>query len=76
MFFFCFVFAGGHAVLTLPANSPTLLAEYAYVLREGGLVYTISDVKNLHEWMVKHLSEHPLFTRVPDADLVSLSSSC
>ncbi|KAM9922701.1 hypothetical protein OXX59_005654 [Metschnikowia pulcherrima] len=41
----------------------TLLSEYAYVLREGGIIYTITDVKDLHEWMVKHLEEHPLFER-------------
>lgn len=41
----------------------TLLSEYAYVLKEGGIVYTITDVKDLHEWMVKHLEEHPLFER-------------
>lgn len=41
----------------------TLLLEYAYVLRPGGIVYTITDVKDLHEWMVKHLLEHPLFVR-------------
>lgn len=41
----------------------TLLLEYAYVLREGGIVYTITDVEDLHEWMVKHLEEHPLFAR-------------
>ncbi|EPB65678.1 hypothetical protein ANCCEY_15255, partial [Ancylostoma ceylanicum] len=28
------------------------------------LVYTITDVKELHEWMVRHLSEHPLFERL------------
>lgn len=42
----------------------TLLSEYAYVLKEGGIVYTITDVKDLHEWMVKHLEEHPLFERL------------
>lgn len=31
--------------------SPTLIAEYAYVLRPGGLVYTITDVRDLGEWM-------------------------
>ncbi|XP_061689742.1 tRNA (guanine-N(7)-)-methyltransferase [Syngnathoides biaculeatus] len=50
--------------------SPTLLAEYAYTLRIGGLVYTITDVEEVHLWMVKHFSEHPLFTRVPDEELV------
>ncbi|CAG8528036.1 7342_t:CDS:2 [Racocetra persica] len=46
-----------------------LLAEYAYVLRVGGIIYTISDVKDLHEWMVKHLDEHPLFERIPDEEV-------
>lgn len=43
--------------------SNTLLSEYAYVLREGGIIYTITDVKDLHEWMVSHLLAHPLFSR-------------
>ncbi|CAG8489757.1 7676_t:CDS:2, partial [Racocetra fulgida] len=45
------------------------VAEYAYVLRVGGIIYTISDVKDLHEWMVKHLDEHPLFERIPDEEV-------
>ncbi|WFD29212.1 tRNA (guanine(46)-N(7))-methyltransferase [Malassezia sp. CBS 17886] len=49
--------------------SPTLLAEYAYVLRAGGIVYTITDVRDLHEWMVKHLTAFPLFRRIHDAEL-------
>jgi tRNA (guanine-N7-)-methyltransferase len=56
---------------TTTTNSPTLLAEYAYVLKEDGLLYTITDVKALHDWMVKHLSEHPLFVRVPESELVT-----
>ena len=43
----------------------TLLSEYAYVLREGGIVYTITDVADLHQWMVQHLEAHPLFERMP-----------
>lgn len=54
--------------------TPGLLAEYAYILRVGGIVYTITDVKELHDWMVRHLSEHPLFQRLTkeeqDADPV------
>ncbi|KAJ0068605.1 hypothetical protein NL108_009720, partial [Boleophthalmus pectinirostris] len=49
--------------------SPTLLAEYAYTLRIGGLVYTNTDVEEVHLWMVKHFTEHPLFTRVSEEDL-------
>ena len=44
--------------------SPTLLAEYAYVLRPGGIVYTITDVKDLAEWMNAHLSAFSLFESV------------
>ncbi|KAF9516909.1 hypothetical protein BS47DRAFT_1436689 [Hydnum rufescens UP504] len=49
--------------------SPTLLAEYAYVLRPGGIVYTITDVLALHEWMVHHLTAFPLFERIPNEEL-------
>ncbi|XP_058413752.1 tRNA (guanine-N(7)-)-methyltransferase isoform X2 [Diceros bicornis minor] len=49
--------------------SPTLLAEYAYVLRVGGLVYTITDVLELHDWMCTHFEGHPLFERVPLEEL-------
>ncbi|NXA57520.1 TRMB methyltransferase, partial [Nothocercus julius] len=45
--------------------SPTLLAEYGYVLRPGGLVYTITDVAEVHEWIVRHFGSHPLFEEVP-----------
>jgi tRNA G46 methylase TrmB len=47
-----------------------LLSEYAYILRVGGIIYTITDVKDLYEWMVKHLDDHPLFERIPDDVLV------
>lgn len=49
--------------------SATLLAEYAYALRIGGLVYTNTDVEEVHVWIVKHFTEHPLFTRVPEDEL-------
>lgn len=38
-------------------------------LSVSGLIYTITDVKDLHDWMVKHLSEHPLFERLTDEEL-------
>ena len=49
--------------------SPTLLAEYAYALRPEGVLYTITDVKDLHEWMVQHLEAFPLFERVSEEQL-------
>jgi tRNA (guanine-N7-)-methyltransferase len=52
--------------------STTLNSEYAYVVRPGGIVYTITDVEDLHNWMVQHFDVHPSFERVPqdeqDAD--------
>jgi len=47
----------------------TLVSEYAYILKEGGLLYTATDVEDLHIWMVKHLSEHPLFQPLTDEEL-------
>ena len=42
----------------------TLLAEYAYVLKEDvGKIYIATDVEDLFEWMTGHLSKHPLFAR-------------
>ena len=46
----------------------TLLAEYAYVLRVGGRLYTVTDVEDLFDWQVKHLSEHKLFRRLTDEE--------
>lgn len=51
--------------------SHTLLAEYAYVLAPGGLLYTATDVKDLHLWMVEKLDSHPLFERIPDEEFAS-----
>eukprot|EP00899_Mesostigma_viride_P028105 jgi/Mesvir1/847/Mv17420-RA.1 len=41
--------------------SRELLTEYAYLLASGGIVYTITDVKELADWMRAKLEEHPLF---------------
>ncbi|KAH7723170.1 tRNA (guanine-N(7)-)-methyltransferase [Aphelenchoides avenae] len=49
--------------------SRNLLAEYAYVLRPGGHIYTITDVEELHHWMVQHISEHPLFQRLTEEEM-------
>ncbi|GAA5905542.1 hypothetical protein JCM6882_004780 [Rhodosporidiobolus microsporus] len=49
--------------------SPTLLAEYAYVLRPGGLLYTITDVPDLHTWMTGHIADFPLFKRLTDEEI-------
>ena len=47
----------------------TLLSEYAYVMKVGGIVYTITDVVDMHTWMVSHLESHPLFERLTDDEV-------
>lgn len=49
--------------------SPHLLDEYAYVLGVGGIIYTITDVEELGEWMKACLEGHPMFEALPDEEL-------
>lgn len=49
--------------------SHTLNAEYAFALRPGGKVYTITDVEDLHNWMVERFEAHPSFERVGDEEV-------
>jgi len=35
-----------------------------------GLIYTITDVKELHDWMVEHVTAHSLFERLPQHEVV------
>jgi len=44
--------------------SDQLLSVYAYLLQEGGKIYTITDVGDLHDWMKDCLDRHPLFEPV------------
>ncbi|CAL5052103.1 unnamed protein product [Urochloa decumbens] len=46
--------------------SMQLLDEYAYVMEVGGIIYTITDVEELGDWMRSCLEKHPLFEAVPD----------
>lgn len=48
------------------------MAEYAYVLRPGGLLYTITDVPDLHVWMTSHLEAFPLFKRLTEEEIDNL----
>ena len=40
------------------------------MLAIGALVYTITDVLEVHEWMVNCFTDHPLFERVDVQDLL------
>jgi tRNA (guanine-N7-)-methyltransferase len=35
----------------------------------GGILYTCTDVRDLHDWMVHHLQGHPLFERMTEEEL-------
>lgn len=56
--------------------SNTLNSEYAYVLRPQGIVYTITDVEDLHNWMVQHFEDHSSFERVSEEELKSSGDRC
>jgi len=55
--------------------SPGLVQEYAYWLRVGGLLYTVSDVETLEEWMIGCLDASPLFRRLTEEEIDSHSAN-
>jgi tRNA (guanine-N7-)-methyltransferase len=40
------------------------LTEYAYLIKEGGVLYTITDVEDLYNWHVAKCDSHPCFERI------------
>ncbi|KAF2094870.1 hypothetical protein NA57DRAFT_68406 [Rhizodiscina lignyota] len=56
--------------------STQLNSEYAYALRPGGIVYTITDVEDLHQWMVAHFDGHESFVRVQEDDMEEREKMC
>ena len=67
--FFCFAdphFKASHHRRRIIGAS--FLTEYAYLLKKGGRIYSITDVLALHEWNVAHLEKHSLFKKVPEED--------
>jgi tRNA (guanine-N7-)-methyltransferase len=53
--------------------SPGLVQEYAFWLRIGGLLYTVSDVEGLEEWMVQCLDQCKLFRRLTDEEVATIT---
>lgn len=49
--------------------SPFLLDEYAYALQVGGIIYTITDVEELGDWMKACLENHPMFEALTSEEL-------
>ncbi|KAI6234426.1 TRNA (guanine-N(7)-)-methyltransferase-like protein [Aphelenchoides fujianensis] len=46
-----------------------LIAEYAYLMQTGGLLYTVTDVLQYHEWILENFASTKLFTKVEDEEL-------
>ena len=44
--------------------SEGLLHIYSYLLRPGGIIYTITDVEDLHLWTEFHCKNHPCFEQI------------
>lgn len=53
-----------------PLGSTQLVAEYAFVLKVGGVLYTITDVAELGEWITSHMDAHPLFQKLSKEEMV------
>jgi len=49
--------------------SERLLSEYAYFLKPTGLLYLITDVKDLHEWHLEKCRSHPMFHELTQKEL-------
>ncbi|CAL5228892.1 g12108 [Coccomyxa viridis] len=52
------------------------LADYAYLLAPGGMLYTITDVPELGKWMREKSDAHPLFQRMSDEELATDPAAC
>ncbi|MED6127834.1 hypothetical protein PIB30_091925 [Stylosanthes scabra] len=49
--------------------SPFLLDEYAYIHKPGGIIYTITDVEELGDWIKSYLENHPMFEALTEKEL-------
>lgn len=49
--------------------SPQLMDEYAFITKSGAAFYLVTDVQTYYEYAVPIISEHPLFERIPDAEI-------
>jgi tRNA (guanine-N7-)-methyltransferase len=48
-----------------------LLTEYAFFLRPGGLLYTITDVEELAVWMKEKIDAHPLYESLSEEQIAA-----
>jgi tRNA (guanine-N7-)-methyltransferase len=48
-----------------------LLDEYAYLMKKGGVLYTITDVEDLADWMRDKLENHSLFVALTEEEMAA-----
>jgi tRNA (guanine-N7-)-methyltransferase len=46
-----------------------LLQDYAYLLKENGILYSITDVEDLHLWHLEAINAFPCFKRIDNEEL-------
>ena len=46
-----------------------LLDEYAYLMKPGGILYTITDVEDLANWQAERLRKHSSFVELTDEEM-------
>ncbi|CAD5206371.1 unnamed protein product [Bursaphelenchus okinawaensis] len=51
-------------IISLP-----LISEYAYLMKTGGMLYTVTDVLQYHEWVLENFAATKLFEKIPDEEL-------
>ncbi len=47
------------------------LAEYTYLLKKGGRIYSITDVKDLHDWNDSHMAQNKLLKKISEEELAN-----
>ncbi|CAD5209089.1 unnamed protein product [Bursaphelenchus xylophilus] len=46
-----------------------LISEYAYLIKAGGILYTVTDVLQYHEWVLENFAATKLFEKISDEEL-------
>ena len=49
--------------------SKKLIVSYEKLLKPGGKIYCITDVKQLHDWHIQQFEDHPMFQQIEGDEL-------
>lgn len=72
---YAYVLAEGVSItqLTLQQLNLLLILLRLILIIMQAIVYTVTDVEDLHKWIVQHFQDHPLFEEVAEQDLVNIT---